>query len=278
MGKKPEPLPPVRHFFVDEAGDLTLFNARGQVIVGRTGVSRCFMVGAVELPDPPAVESALNELRQELLRDPYLKGIPSLDPTHNKTALAFHAKDDIAEVRREVFKLLPSFCPKLIVAVRRKQELAAEARLNLLLTHRKRGQDEIYDHLVRLVFRSLLHRAEENRIVFARRGKHQRDAALRAAIEKAKSDFERKWRKGFDRPTEIRSAVPSEVAGLQVVDYCLWAVQRFYERGEDRFLAAIAPHVRLVMDLDDKRRRGAGEWYQDRNPLTLEKVKPVTPN
>ena len=42
--------------------------------------------------------------------------------------------------------------------------------------------------------------------------------------------------------------------------------------------AAIAPHVRLVMDLDNNRERPFGEWYQDRNPLTLEKTKPVTPN
>ncbi len=181
-------------------------------------------------------------------------------------------------MRREVFRLIPTLGPKLIVAIRRKVDLAAESRLDLILKRRKRGQDETYDRLVRLVFRGLLHRAEENRVVFARRGKHSRDTALRTAIDTAKADFEQRWRKGINRPTEVRSGVPTESAGLQVVDYCLWAVQRLYERGEDRFYAAIAPHVRLVMDLDDRRRRRAGEWYQDRNPLTLEKMKPVTPN
>jgi len=278
MSKPKEPPRPLRHFFVDEAGDLTLFNARGEVIVGRPGVSHCFMVGALELPDPPSTDAALETLRAELSRDPYLRGIPSLQPARGKTALAFHAKDDVPEVRREVFKLIPSFHPKVIVAVRRKPDLANEAKLDLLLKRRKRGQDEIYDHLVRLIFRNLLHRAERNHVTFARRGKRNRETALRAAIAKAKSDFERKWGKGIDRPTAVVSTVPSESGGLQVIDYCLWAVQRLYERREERFLAAIAPHVRLVMDLDDTRQRRVGEWYQDRNPLTLEKMKPVTPN
>jgi len=236
------------------------------------------MVGAVELPDPIAAESALEGLRGQLLSDPYLRGIPSLQPERGKTAIAFHAKDDVPEVRREVFRLIPSLAPKLIVAIRRKADLANESRLDVILKRRKRSQDETYDHLVRLVFRNLLHRAEENRITFATRGKRNRESALRSAIGKAKSDFERKWKKGIDRPTHVTSAVPSDSAGLQVVDYCLWAIQRMYERGEDRFFAVIAPHVRLVMDLDDSRRRAAGEWYQDRNPLTLEKTKPVTPN
>ena len=29
------------------------------------------------------------------------------------------------------------------------------------------------------------------------------------------------------------------------------------------------------MDLDDQRRKGYGEWYKDRNPLTLEKLMPA---
>jgi hypothetical protein len=30
------------------------------------------------------------------------------------------------------------------------------------------------------------------------------------------------------------------------------------------------------MDIDDKRNKGYGEWYSEKNPLRLEKIKPVT--
>jgi hypothetical protein len=61
------------------------------------------------------------------------------------------------------------------------------------------------------------------------------------------------------------------------VDYFLWALQRLYERREERFFLLLAPQYRLVMDLDDNRRRPYGEWYSDYNPLSLEKIEPVTP-
>ncbi|MGH9421525.1 MAG: DUF3800 domain-containing protein, partial [Thermoanaerobaculia bacterium] len=64
--------------------------------------------------------------------------------------------------------------------------------------------------------------------------------------------------------------------GLQAIDYFLWALQRFYERREDRYFAPLAAHYRVVMDLDDTRRKAYGEWYTDSNPLSMEKLKPVT--
>lgn len=41
--------------FVDEAGDPTLFNAAGEVIVETTGCSRFFMTGKVEVDNPALV-------------------------------------------------------------------------------------------------------------------------------------------------------------------------------------------------------------------------------
>ena len=97
----------VRNYFVDEAGDGTLFNKHGHVIVGTEGCSRFFILGFVDIADPDTVGRELNDLRAQLLADPYFKGVSSMQPKARKTALAFHAKDDLAEVRREVFSFLP---------------------------------------------------------------------------------------------------------------------------------------------------------------------------
>jgi hypothetical protein len=88
------------HYFVDEAGDLTLFDARGNIIVGNEGVSQFFMIGVAHLPDPDQVLRELEQLRAGLLADPYFKDVPSMQPERKKTALCFHAKDDLPEVRR----------------------------------------------------------------------------------------------------------------------------------------------------------------------------------
>lgn len=270
-------LAPVRHFFVDEAGDLTLFDRRGRVLIGEPGSSHTFLVGLCEVPDPVAAHAAMESLRRDLLADPYFSGVPSMQPAAGKTALAFHAKDDVAEVRREMFRLIPSFSPKIIVAIRRKVTLAQFARELHRVSGKKLTPDYVYDDLVEKVCQNQLHKAEENRIVFARRGKSDRNAALTTAIRSAKEKFNRRWRTEHDKPVVVSSGFPSEHAGLQITDYLLWGLQRMIERAEDRYVTALAPHYRLVMDLDDRRHKQYGEWYSDKNIITLEKLKPVAP-
>lgn len=59
-----------RDYFVDEAGDPVLFNSRKQVVVGKDGCSRFFILGALDVPDPNALERDLQDLRRRLLADP----------------------------------------------------------------------------------------------------------------------------------------------------------------------------------------------------------------
>src|SRR5665809_25888 len=110
----------VKHYFVDEAGDMVLFDKKGRISVGRGDVPRCFMVGLVDLPDPAAAHAKLEDLRSSLLAEPFFNTAPSMRPESNKTAVFFHAKDDLPEVRYEVMKLLPSFGAKVIIGIRRK--------------------------------------------------------------------------------------------------------------------------------------------------------------
>ncbi len=78
-----------KHYFVDEAGDFNLLDKKGGIIVGNPGVSFCFMVGLVDLPDPRLAHTKLEELRQELLNDPRFRDAPSMQPKAKKTALVY---------------------------------------------------------------------------------------------------------------------------------------------------------------------------------------------
>ena len=260
------------HYFVDEAGDLTLFDRRGRILVGTEGVSRFFIVGMARIADPDGLRREMRRLRSDLLADKYLATVPSMQPRGSKTALFFHAKDDCPEVRREVFRLLLNQDIKVQAAVRRKDRIAMN-----LHARKKFGvrwqPDHIYDDLIKRLFRNSLHKADENIITVARRGKSDRLDALTDAIRRAKHNFERRYDQASDKPTDIIVDVPSNFEGLQAVDYCLWALQRLFERGEARYFDYLKDRFRLVMDLDDTRNRAYGEWYSERNPLTVEKIK-----
>jgi hypothetical protein len=113
------------------------------------------------------------------------------------------SKDDVPEVRREVFALLAQTDLKVFVGIRRKKRLAADVRLAFLRDGVKRRSESVYDGLVTLLFKERLHLAERNHIIFARRGKADRNIALSEAIRRAKRDFDVRWKKGIDRPTTV---------------------------------------------------------------------------
>jgi uncharacterized protein DUF3800 len=244
MSTEPTPAtthtPPLRHFFVDEAGDPVVFGKRRKIVVGTEGCSKFFMLGMAYIQDPEETFRKIEELRAELLAHPYFRDVPSMQPAAKKTAVCFHATDDVPEVRWEVFKLLPQLNVKVRVAVWDKLAFASGFQKHANL---KFGANDIYDSLVKELFHNQLHEAEANTITFARRGKSARIEALANAITQAKEIFRKHYGGAEDRPCKVLAAHPSECVGLQVIDYYLWACQRWFERSEDRFYRLVEGQI-----------------------------------
>jgi len=93
-----------REYFVDEAGDDTLFNSRGKVIIGEEGCSRFFLLGVLALPDADAVTCELAELRVRLLADPYFKQMPSISPVHDVDDTRWRQYGEYYDKRRPLNK------------------------------------------------------------------------------------------------------------------------------------------------------------------------------
>ncbi|MCB0099473.1 MAG: hypothetical protein KDE46_27255, partial [Caldilineaceae bacterium] len=91
-------------------------------------------------------------------------------------------------------------------------------------------------------------------------------------IEHAEGDFERKF--GFGRNAEwhIHVSDPNETVCLQAVDYFLWAVQRFYERQEVRFLDMMWPQIGEIHDLHLG--KAGGTFFKDTGCPTLDTAFP----
>lgn len=263
----------IHRYFVDESGDIAVFDKRGHLVGADTACPEHLMIGVAHIPDPKAVEVALSDLRAELLADPYFKGVPSMHPNANKTAVFFHAKDDVPEVRREVFRLLRTFGAKVQVAIRRKKLLAESAKQmpNASAASRKKHAEQIYDALVECAFANMLH--DEHEIVVAKRGRRDRTAAIGAAIARAEGTARGASAASGTYRANVRMDQPSRSGGLQVIDYYLWAVQRLCNRGEDRFFELLKADYRLIVDLDDRRNSPLGERYDAAKPLSLSKIK-----
>lgn len=266
----PEP-PSTLHFFVDEAGDPTLFDAKGRILVGQEGCSKFFILGKLDVEDPAALHGALEQLRAELLADPYFKRVPSMQAERRKTARAFHAKDDVPEVRREVFKVLARYDLRFYGVVRHKTALLdyVRQRNEREPSYRYRG-DELYDTLVEELFRRYHPLTDRLEICLATRGNKSRTHAFRSAIEKAEARFESQY--GVRRSAEVAivASTPPQKAGLQAVDYFLWALQRHYERDESRYVELVWDKVVEIEDLDRIEGGRKGVVYNKKRPLITE--------
>lgn len=274
----------ILHYFVDEAGDPSLFQGRrGKPIMGTPGCSRYFILGKLEVDDPADLAAKLQALRADLVADPYFAGVESFRPERGKTALAFHAKDDLPEVRHQVFHLLRGEQATL-----RFHAIVCDKEV---LTRKEIGKREVdpayryqpnalYDSLVRSLF-SKFHRLADNYgLCVARRGHKDRNQAITQALEHAERDFERSFgfsRGGVDAWRIVVSDPKTEVC-LQAVDYFLWAVQRFYELRlhprsgealprEDRYLNMLLGQIAEIHDLDFGPARGT--FFNTQRPLTL---------
>ncbi len=256
------------YYFVDEAGDGNLFNKRGDVIIGNDGCSKYFILGVLRVSNPNELNSKLEVLRTNLLNDKYLKKIPSMGQAARKTVEGFHAKDDCPEVRGEVFRLLMEQEVKFHAAVKTKIQV-----LEYVNSRNENDQDyrykpdELYDLLVRVLFQTLLHKDDVYEITFSKRGNKPRTQALSTAIEVARIRY-------LEKRQLVRRAsvtiIPKRTKGnpcLQAIDYFLWALQRYYEKCEERYLDYIWSSVGLIHDLDDQTNYPSGEYYNSKNPL-----------
>ena len=259
----------IRHYFVDEGGDSTLFSKTGKTLVGTEGCSRFFILGLLDVPDPVALNDRFDELRTRLMSDSYFKNVPSMQPDARKTALAFHAKDDLPEVRRDVFQILRDTEGLRFFAV-------VADKLSVLEYVRQRNNrepayryhpNELYDYLTGCLFKERLSQHNRYRIIFSKRGKSDRLDALRKLIETTSEPLTQQQNISGTSFTGVSAATPKEHAGLQAVDYFVWALQRLYERGEERYLVYLWDSFRLVHDIDDVREASYGIYYTQKKPL-----------
>jgi hypothetical protein len=270
-----EPLPSnppksICNYYVDEAGDGTLFSAKGKVIIGQEGCSRYFMLGILEVSDSATLSNGLTQLRNRLLNDPYFRKVPSMQPKQQKTAIAFHAKDDVAEVRREVFAELMKYDGlRFYAVVRDKFGVLTEVRN---YKNKRYHPNLLYDQLITRLFKDRLHKNDEYMITFATRGSSDRTQALKTALEAARRRFERKWDIHSDATMKIHAVPAATDACLQAADYFLWAIQRCYERREDRYMDYVWSRCRLIWDVDDRRKNKYGVYYNQKTPLHIENL------
>lgn len=270
----PQPPASAKHYFVDEAGDGTLFDRKGRVIIGEAGCSQFFIVGLADVANVAAIKADFDALRAAVINDPFLRKLRQFRPERKETSVCFHATVDPVEVRWEIYKILLKHEFRFSAVIKSKRTVLeyVKSRNQQNKTYRYH-EDELYDFILRRLFKDRLHLHDKYRVTFAIRGNRKRTGELRAAIEQARAAFLQEHQIDSLAAVEVVPEYSQNETGLQVVDYCLWALQRVCERpdedGCDRYLNPLweSGRISLVIDCDDTKNARYGEYYTRKKPL-----------
>ncbi|EKD80056.1 MAG: hypothetical protein ACD_40C00213G0040 [uncultured bacterium] len=252
-----------RWYFVDESGDPIFYDAKGDLILTKEGVSPLLIIGFILTTDPITIRQELSNLRQQIVNDPYLSGIPSIQ----KTKKSFHAKDDCPEVREKVFKLISTLDFSAEIYVARKIE-------NIFKKRHHKNESEFYDDMVSKLFENKLHVVTDNKIYFAVRGNRARQAPLEKAILVSKENFEMKKNTKITTQISVQAQTPEGEPCLQIIDYVNWAIQRTFLRKEARFLSVIESKIKYLVDIYDTAKY-PNNYYNKGNKFDINKISPL---
>ncbi len=269
MKQKKQPLHEY-HRFLDETGDTTFYGKGRIPILGEYGVSNVFILGMVRFDtDLNEVRKVIADAQKNVEQSRYYSKVPSVIKRVEKGGFYFHAKDDLAELRKEFFDLILSFNCSFEAIVGQKDIQLFERKHN--------GKDnEFYADLLSHLIKNNL--TEHNKIVLniAELANSTNVHTFNLALTKANNRFAISNPKDTPRTkVEFNIRKFKDEPLLTVVDYFCWAVQRVFEQGETRFYDYIADKIATVTDLYNKKSgTHAALVFDKNNPLTEEnKIK-----
>jgi hypothetical protein len=198
------------YIFVDEAGDLSDYTGTG---------SKYFVLAAVVAGNHDPCNQ-LTDLRHDLERETYL--LPK----------GFHAKDDPAPRRKRVLHSLKEMEIEIHVVAIKKE---------LVILNRRTPESWVYSYALKHMFGYLstqvLHNNLRNRLVLPT---YSTGKIRRAVAEVSRNIIENVPNIGI----ELAIWETSSHAGLQIADYCSWAVQRKLERNDDSAIRILKNQIR----------------------------------
>ena len=259
------------HRYLDEAGDLSfLSKGKRELILGKDGVSNCFILGMLKInEDPKVLREKIEALEQSIEESVLYNQIPSVVKRIKKNKYFFHCKDDHPEIRAKFFEFVSSVDCSFQAVVGRKEFFYNKNKNNLVANDL---YTEILSHLIKDKFKI------DKKLILniASRGSSTNYKNLQLSLKSAEERFLK---------TNTKDAIKTNVVFnvqdfinepiLSVVDYYCWAIQRVYERGETRFYDYLFGNISLVFDLwDIKNYKGYKNYYRGKNRLTEEnKIK-----
>jgi len=214
--------------------------------------------------DRKKLRKSILEIKNQIENDPLYNTLHSVKP-----GWYFHAIEDHPDIRTQFIKFLRQLEGFRTFIVIGRKDLARFQK-----THKSNPTEFYFDILYHLIKDRMNKEDCKYQLFLAKRQKTRMDnfrSAVTRAIER--DNAKRKTPIAVNYQCDVVSS--SEYPELSIVDYLLWALQRYIITKQDRFYNALVDKYNLIIDLYDTAnytKRGGNNYYTKKNPFTLGKA------
>ena len=254
-----------KYLFIDECGDPNFYGHRKKLLVGAPGYQPLLLMGSLTTSNRRQLRAAVTQFQEAIRQDPLYNTIPSVA----KPGWYLHAKNDHPEVRAKFFELLrqlPDFTIHVVIG---------RKKLDVFNRKHNNSPTEFYFDLLHHLLQDCLHETSEAYAIYlAQRGKNNSDR-FQTAVDKALPPTGPAADAAGPVVRQLAIVLSSACPELSVVDYCLWALQRYIFKEEGRFFKALENRYAAIVDIYDEAHFPAnGHIYGPQHPFTTQQASP----
>ncbi len=231
-----------KYFFIDESGDAAFYAKGKKLLIGQEGFQPLLLLGLIVVEDKKAVRDIVFHFQNEIKVDPLYN---TLKCVSDPKGWYLHARNDQIDIRSKFTERLRKHDGyKSFVVIGRK-------RLSTFENKHNSNESEFYFDMVYHLLKDRMNDENYYYQIFLSGRTGSSTEKLKNAIDRAISrDNERRKVKLNIRYNCL--TVPSQTTPeLSIVDYLLWALQRYILSDDNRYYFALQHKYNLIIDLYD---------------------------
>lgn len=254
---------PKKYIFIDESGDAAFYAKKKKLLVGTEGFQSILLLGMAVIEDKSLIHKAIQDFQDSVKNDPFYN---TLSCVADSKDWYLHARADHTDIKAKFVEFLRQADGfKFYSVIGRK-------RLSTFQNKHNSKEGEFYFDLV---YHLLKDRLNDDKyfyqIILAGRTGSNIDK-LKTSIENAIERDNRFRKNKLEIHFDCRTAPSSTTPELSIVDYLLWALQRYILTNDIRYYKALENKYNLIIDLYDFNNYKSNYYHRKKNPFDKAKA------
>ena len=253
------------YFFIDEAGDGSFYAKRKKLLVGTEGFQPNLFLGMIMLKDKKEIRQKVVDFMNKIKSDPLYNTIESV----KKPKWYLHARGDFPDIRAKFFEFIRDLeGVKCFIVIGRK-------RLSTFQNKHNSSEREFYFDMVYHLLKDRMKDEDEEYQIFLSAREKSTQQHLGDAVMKALHRDNKRRTEPLNIKCKFDIVRSEDTPELSIVDYMLWALNRYIMSNEERFFKALQHKYNLIIDVYDiekYKEKENNHYYHRNNPFSIEKA------